>query len=183
MKDLARFDEFKQHPQIPPSIPAPKSSSKLHTRLSADAIHMQAGKPASGPALTVAEAIEALDNNCARIRILDIRSGRSMELQGDASLIPHLQGLLLRHSQNGSLKLVINQPTKSREVLNSWKEISRYLNRGVRTVQRYHVTLGLPVRRTSGKSRSAVLAFTDELDAWLEARPMQVSTQSSTQQQ
>ena len=56
-------------------------------------------------------------------------------------------------------------------VLNSWKEIAAYLGRGVRTVQRYERELGLPVRRPRGKSRSAVIAMTDELDAWLRNAP------------
>jgi len=55
-------------------------------------------------------------------------------------------------------------------VLNSWKEIARYVGRGVRTVQRWE-SLGLPARRPHGKSRSAVVAITDELDAWLRSAP------------
>jgi len=55
--------------------------------------------------------------------------------------------------------------------LNSWKEIASYLGRGVRTVQRYERELGLPVRRPHGRSRSAVIALSDELDAWLRTAP------------
>jgi hypothetical protein len=53
------------------------------------------------------------------------------------------------------------------EILNSWKEVAQYLGRGVRTVQRWEHDLGLPVRRPRGKSRSAVIAFREELDGWL----------------
>ena len=56
-------------------------------------------------------------------------------------------------------------------ILNSWKEIANYLGRGVRTVQRWEHDLQLPVRRPRGKDRSAVLAMTDELDAWLHSAP------------
>ncbi len=56
------------------------------------------------------------------------------------------------------------------ELLNSWKEIASYLGRGVRTVQRWE-TLGLPVRRPHGHSRSPVFAFTRDLDAWLTKTP------------
>ena len=63
-----------------------------------------------------------------------------------------------------------NAPAKS-TVLNSWKEIAVYLGRGVRTVQRWEHDLGLPVRRPRGKSRSAVIAMSDELDAWLRQAP------------
>jgi hypothetical protein len=52
-------------------------------------------------------------------------------------------------------------------VLNSWKEIAAYLDRGIRTVQRWERELQLPVRRPRQKARSAVLAFRSELDRWL----------------
>src|SRR5947207_15650206 len=60
----------------------------------------------------------------------------------------------------------------SSELLNSWKEIATYLNRGVRTVQRWEIELGLPVRRPRGKSRSAVMAMRSELDPWIKACPV-----------
>jgi hypothetical protein len=53
------------------------------------------------------------------------------------------------------------------QLLNSWKEIAAYLGRGVRTAQRWERDLSLPVRRPRGKDRSAVIAFTDELDQWI----------------
>ncbi len=56
-------------------------------------------------------------------------------------------------------------------VLNSWKEIANYVGRGVRTVQRWERDLGMPVRRPRGKSRSAVIAMSDEIDAWLRSAP------------
>jgi len=55
-----------------------------------------------------------------------------------------------------------------RKILNSWKEIASYLGKGVRTVQRQESELKLPIRRPAGRDRTAVLAFTDELDEWLE---------------
>ena len=59
-----------------------------------------------------------------------------------------------------------------RRILNSWKEIASYLGRGVRTVQRWEAHLGLPVHRPSGRDHSAVLAFSTELDQWLDSRPL-----------
>ena len=59
-----------------------------------------------------------------------------------------------------------------RRILNSWKEIAGYLGRGVRTVQRWEAQLGLPVHRPAGKEHSAVLAFSSELDQWLDSRPL-----------
>jgi hypothetical protein len=60
------------------------------------------------------------------------------------------------------------------EVLNSWKEVAVYLGRGVRTVQRWEMDLGLPVRRPRGRSRSAVIALKPELDLWLSRAPKEV---------
>jgi hypothetical protein len=65
-----------------------------------------------------------------------------------------------------------------RRILNSWKEIANYLGRGVRTVQRWEVQLGLPVHRPAGKDHSAVLAFSSELDEWLDKRPLRQSPQT-----
>lgn len=56
-------------------------------------------------------------------------------------------------------------------VLNSWKEIASHVGRGVRTVQRWERDLGMPVRRPRAKSRSAVVAMADEIDAWLRSAP------------
>ncbi len=56
-------------------------------------------------------------------------------------------------------------------VLSSWKDIARYLGKGVRTVQRWERHLGLPVRRPTGASqKSAVVLHRGDVDAWLETR-------------
>jgi len=68
-----------------------------------------------------------------------------------------------------------------RRILNSWKEIANYLGRGVRTVQRWEAQLGLPVHRPAGKDHSAVLAFSSELDQWLDSRPLRHATDGSAQ--
>lgn len=52
-------------------------------------------------------------------------------------------------------------------LLTSWKEIANYLGKGVRTVQRWEVTLGLPVRRPDKSAYGIVQATREELDAWL----------------
>ena len=66
----------------------------------------------------------------------------------------------------------------ARQILNGWKEIAEYLGRGVRTLQRYEAQYRLPVHRPAGKDRSAVLAFTDELDAWLAGTPRRSTGQA-----
>jgi len=51
--------------------------------------------------------------------------------------------------------------------LNSWKEIAQYLDRGVRTIQRWEHGLGLPVHRIGKGRRSPVFATASELNLWL----------------
>lgn len=50
--------------------------------------------------------------------------------------------------------------------LNGWKDIATYLDRGVRTVQRWEKDFGLPVRRLGPGRGEGVFAFTHEIDAW-----------------
>src|SRR5215469_2086904 len=54
-----------------------------------------------------------------------------------------------------------------RKILHGWKEIASYIGMGLRTVQRYELELMLPIRRSGELGRSAVMAFSDEIDAWL----------------
>jgi hypothetical protein len=51
-------------------------------------------------------------------------------------------------------------------ILTGWKEISRHLRFGVRTVQRWQDE-GLPVKRISNSRRSPVVADSEQLDAWI----------------
>ena len=54
--------------------------------------------------------------------------------------------------------------------LQSWKEISVYLERDVRTARRWEQAEGLPVRRHRSGGRSSVYAYPRELEAWRVAR-------------
>jgi len=58
--------------------------------------------------------------------------------------------------------------TPDRVVLNSWKEIANYLDRGIRTVQRWENKLALPVHRLGPGKRNPVFAFPSELLNWLQ---------------
>lgn len=58
------------------------------------------------------------------------------------------------------------------QFLSGWKDIATYLNKGVRTVQRYEREFGLPVRRPAGRPRGSVVATKAELDAWVSASPI-----------
>lgn len=58
-----------------------------------------------------------------------------------------------------------------KEILNSWKEISQYLQHDGRTCRRWEKSLELPVRRyDNDSSRSRVFALKSELDEWIEQR-------------
>ncbi len=50
--------------------------------------------------------------------------------------------------------------------LDSWKAIADYLGRDVRSVQRWELERGLPVRRIPG-TKGGVFAYVVEIDAWL----------------
>jgi hypothetical protein len=62
----------------------------------------------------------------------------------------------------------------NRRILNGWKQISNHIDRGVRTAQRWEALLGMPVHRPALKDRSAVVAFSDELESWLSRTSMDV---------
>ena len=59
---------------------------------------------------------------------------------------------------------------KDKEKLDSWKDISRYLQRDVRTCQRWEKELGLPVHRLEGTTRPRVFAYTGEIKAWIKEK-------------
>lgn len=54
-----------------------------------------------------------------------------------------------------------------RAVLTGWKEIGQYMGKGVRTVQRWEQSFGLPIRRPPGANKRAILARPQDLDAWV----------------
>ena len=53
--------------------------------------------------------------------------------------------------------------------LNGWKEIATYLEKGVRTVQRWEKDVGLPVRRIGTGGGEVVYALVEEIERWLES--------------
>ena len=55
----------------------------------------------------------------------------------------------------------------SPRMLNSWKEIALYFDRGVRTVQRWEHELALPIHRIGKGKRSPVYALVPELKFWV----------------
>jgi hypothetical protein len=61
-----------------------------------------------------------------------------------------------------------DKATDENNLLTSWKEISAYLGRDVRTCLRWEKSFGLPIHRLDPDSeKSRVFAYRDELDKWL----------------
>src|SRR5438045_9081628 len=67
----------------------------------------------------------------------------------------------------------LSDPQKNRAasqfpaVLTSWQEIAQYMDRGVRTLQRWERKLQLPVHRISQGKKAPVYAVVSELKFWM----------------
>ena len=59
-------------------------------------------------------------------------------------------------------------------ILSSWQQIAKYVGRSVRTVQRWEIEFGLPVRRPGHLESKIVVADPGEIDAWIHAMPTRV---------
>ena len=59
--------------------------------------------------------------------------------------------------------------------LDSWKEIAAYLNRDVKTVQRWEKREGMPVHRHLHDRMGSVYAFRAELESWAQGRNLRAS--------
>jgi tetratricopeptide (TPR) repeat protein/TolB-like protein len=60
--------------------------------------------------------------------------------------------------------------------LESWKEVALFFRRGVRTVQLWEKSEGLPIRRHHHNRLATVYAHRPELEAWWQARGMQLES-------
>jgi TolB-like protein len=79
---------------------------------------------------------------------------------------------IFSNSDNKYANLGLN--LSSKDILHSWKEISLYLDRDVRTCHRWEDELGLPVHRIDeNSSRSKVFAYCKEIDQWLKEKAHQ----------
>jgi len=57
---------------------------------------------------------------------------------------------------------------EEKELLESWKEISAYLSRNIRTCQYWEKKHALPIHRLEDSPKARVFAYKNELDRWLE---------------
>jgi|SRR5712692_338048 len=69
------------------------------------------------------------------------------------------------------MNISVQSPVEARmDRLDSWKEIAVYLDREVRTVQRWEKREGLPVHRQFHLKAGTVCAFKHEIDTWIKIR-------------
>jgi len=100
------------------------------------------------------------DNNLTNKMAISRMSGPVQAATFDKNLI----------NRNNNRALV-GPEMKETDVLQSWKDISRYLERDIRTCHRWERELGLPVHRIDEKSlRSKVFAYKSEIDQWLKEK-------------
>jgi hypothetical protein len=55
----------------------------------------------------------------------------------------------------------------------TWRKVSEYAGRGIRTLQRWERDYGFPIHRPDPKNRSSVVASKREIDAWFRNCPLQ----------
>lgn len=68
----------------------------------------------------------------------------------------------------------------SSDVLNGWKDIANYLGKGIRTVQRWERSYGLPVHRIAATRGEVVWASRTELDGWRSRGPAEAAPASTS---
>jgi TolB-like protein len=78
------------------------------------------------------------------------------------------ENCILRRGSIGTTQVKCAPPAAERLV--SWKEVARYLQCNIRSVQRWERGEGLPVYRHLHQRGSTVYAYSCELDAWLWTR-------------
>ncbi|HZR63901.1 MAG TPA: tetratricopeptide repeat protein [Terriglobales bacterium] len=64
------------------------------------------------------------------------------------------------------------------DLLDSWKEIAAYLNRDIKTVQRWEKREGMPIHRHLHERGGSVYAYRSELDAWLHSRKLSLEEEA-----
>jgi hypothetical protein len=96
-----------------------------------------------------------------------MRSTRAPGAELYGAALWRFQNVQRKRREQGQVSLLLEQET---EPLDSWKEIAAYLNRNVRTVQRWEKREGLPIHRHVHEKASSVSACKKEIDAWQKQR-------------
>jgi signaling repeat-containing protein len=77
---------------------------------------------------------------------------------------------VLGHLRPGHIATFQRWFSSRRAMSDCWKEIASFLNRGVRTVERWEAEDGLPVHRIGHGRKSPVFALPKEIQDWLRTR-------------
>lgn len=87
---------------------------------------------------------------------------------------------LMHRETEGSVKPTVPSPSQdasARDHLDSWKAIASYLDRTVRTVQRWEKKERLPVRRHCHLKGNSVHSSKQEIDEWQKSRSLATGSQ------
>lgn len=101
---------------------------------------------------------------------LDAAESPKSELIEDMSPALRRGDSRMFNESEGNMGQTLFQLRQERERLDSWKEIAAYLNRNVRTVQRWEKYEGLPIHRHMHQRASSIAAYKKEIDSWLRQR-------------
>jgi Tol biopolymer transport system component len=96
--------------------------------------------------------------------LAELGRGRQNSLDGIGRLVYY-------HLNKEAFNMPISPSSTEGERLESWKEIAAHLGKGVRTVERWERTEGLPVHRHSHEKASSVYAYKSEIDRWWNNHP------------
>ena len=76
----------------------------------------------------------------------------------------------MKNSKPAESHRALNPLVENWDRLDSWKHIANYLNRAVRTVQRWETFEAMPVHRQLHEKSGSVYAFKPEIHAWQKSR-------------
>jgi len=76
----------------------------------------------------------------------------------------------MENSKSVESHRALNPLVENADRLDSWKDIANYLNRAVRTVQRWETFEAMPVHRQLHERSGSVHAFKPEINAWRNSR-------------
>jgi hypothetical protein len=114
-----------------------------------------AGTRKKGKTMTIATHVERE----SRVRDSSVNRANS-HLSAEIHLQPRSQSLSLHGGPE--------------QLLQTWKDIAAYMQRDVRTVQRWEKLLELPIHRLKDSRSGSVFAYKRELDAWRGTRALQI---------
>jgi hypothetical protein len=98
-----------------------------------------------------------------------LRRSRKNSNQERSRLDREIPSTLAGHNAEPDSPLDLREPGNR---LDSWKEIAVYLDREVRTVQRWEKREHLPVHRHLHRKIGSIFAFKHEIDSWRDSRSL-----------